>query len=961
MTTVSYNQKLNEIQNSIRVLTQYHNGDVFEIRIFPEKGYKRTIAGYFDREQSYTAAKEIMRYMENNNIYIVLNPVNPDLKARAVNCLEDPLKYTTADKDVVRREWILIDVDPQRPAGISATDDEKQKAFDRIWVVRDYLTAIGWSEPIFSDSGNGFHLLYHVSLPNDAEALQLVESCLKSLAAKFDDDAVKIDTTVQNAARISKLYGSTAMKGHNTDDRPHRQSKILSLPETLEIVSMELIKALAATAPTPTTKNIGQKKSTVTNTVFDLQGFMERHGLIAEKVKKKPGVTIQELKECPYNPEHKAPDSAIFLYEDGVIGFKCQHNSCQGYHWHELREKLEPSCYNRMYASQDDTLQPKEEIKDVISGEEEKIKQQATGQKENQATVLYNAAMMECHEYFCDTQGNAYYETIENGIKRTYQVNNTEFRDYLRRLYADIKGTLPKNDTIKNVSDQIAAVIRGQNNVKEVFIRIALDNSTGDLYLDLANEKREVVKITRDGWEVTTLCPVVFRRGTGQQPLPYPVKGGTIDLLRPFLNFNDDDFILVCAFIIGVFQYGKPFILLIINGEQGSGKSTTGRVIKSLIDPCQGLDRALPREEKNIYIAAKSNWVFNYDNASNIQDWLSDALCRVATGGGWGERKKYTDDEEVVYEVKRPVILNGIYDMVERADMMDRAIVIRSLKILDGKRLTETEYYQRFRDLHPLILGAFLDAVVNCLRNQSSVNLPQKTRMADFVQWVSAAAPAIEVNRFLSVYLQNREGAREALLQGDLITDGFIRHMEGKLEWKGTANELLEAIKVAMRLAGIDPPSRPRDGRALTRHLKNIAPNIRKVYCIDIQFPEYTTKNHGRILSIIRIPPDVDQGFLKSHESTPILTPKSSDEKNIGVISECISEYEGVSESGIYSDTPKLPPYLPPFQPLKSVIMESNPITEPIRNIQNSESKNVCENVGVSESRSIFAYEEGEI
>jgi len=170
-------------------------------------------------------------------IYLTLNPVNPDLLARAQNRLIHYAKHTTADTDIEWRHWLPIDFDPLRPAGISSTDAEHQAALDRAVACRDWLATQGWPEPIYADSGNGAHLLYRIDLPNDTASRQLVERCLKALALQFSDAGVEVDLGTGNAAQLGKLYGTLACKGDPTEDRPHRLARILEMPETMEAVS----------------------------------------------------------------------------------------------------------------------------------------------------------------------------------------------------------------------------------------------------------------------------------------------------------------------------------------------------------------------------------------------------------------------------------------------------------------------------------------------------------------------------------------------------------------------------------------------------------------------------------------------------------------------------------------------------------------------------------------------------
>lgn len=316
------------------------SGAVYELR--SPRGRQGTISGYFETAAALYAASEAYDG-KVPGLYVTLNPVNRALLARAKNRLNAAAKSTTSDADIVRRMWLLLDCDAVRPADISSTDAEHQAALDRAIHIADWLTAQGWPQPVRADSGNGAHLLYRIDLPNDAAARDLVKAILEVVALRFNDAVVTIDTSVSNAARITKLYGTLVCKGDSTEDRPHRRSTILSTPDVVAAVSLEQLQGLAALRP-------ADPKPTyqpVTGTRFDLQEFMRRHSLTVAREKSWNGATVYELEHCPFNPEHTR-DSSIIQFPTGGLSFQCFHNSCQGLHWKELRDHLEPDRPRRV-------------------------------------------------------------------------------------------------------------------------------------------------------------------------------------------------------------------------------------------------------------------------------------------------------------------------------------------------------------------------------------------------------------------------------------------------------------------------------------------------------------------------------------------------------------------------------------------------------------------------------------
>ena len=217
-----------EILRAVQILRQ--PGEVAEIRAFSGRG---TISGYFNdfRELAECAAELDDKGYQ---VYMTLNPVVPALLARSENRLESRMKAATTDADTMKRAWLPIDLDPVRPSGISASNSEKEAAVQRAAEIRGYLAEKGWPNPLEADSGNGAHLLYRVDLPNDSESLALVKRVLAALDFAFSDGVVSVDTGVANAARIWKLYGTTARKGDSTKDRPHRRSRLLKVPGAVQ-------------------------------------------------------------------------------------------------------------------------------------------------------------------------------------------------------------------------------------------------------------------------------------------------------------------------------------------------------------------------------------------------------------------------------------------------------------------------------------------------------------------------------------------------------------------------------------------------------------------------------------------------------------------------------------------------------------------------------------------------------
>lgn len=336
-----WNEYINtdEVREAIKVLQE--PGGVFEVRAIGT-AKKDILSGYF-RDADTLIEKFDTIDMRNRNVYVTLQQVKGECFARTQSerFLKSP--QTSSDTEIVRYRWLFVDLDPVRSAGISSSDKELGYAQKMASKVHDYLAEIGFEEPVTAMSGNGYHLLYRIDVLNDADGRSLVEKCLKALAEKFNDDHVKIDTTNSNPSRICKLHGTLAQKGRNTKERPHRMSRILSVPETVLTTNTDVLEGLAGDAKEEPRHD--RRSGTETRSEFDLQDFMLRNRMTYTEDSNDRAV-IYKLDECPFDPSHKDGDAKIFQYSNGAIAFKCHHNSCRQYKWQDVRLKYEPDAYN---------------------------------------------------------------------------------------------------------------------------------------------------------------------------------------------------------------------------------------------------------------------------------------------------------------------------------------------------------------------------------------------------------------------------------------------------------------------------------------------------------------------------------------------------------------------------------------------------------------------------------------
>jgi hypothetical protein len=438
-----------------------------------------------------------------------------------------------------------------------------------------------------------------------------------------------------------------------------------------------------------------------------------------------------------------------------------------------------------------------------------------------------------------------------NGHLETWSCKSKAFRRWLSYQFFLQCGRAPRIQAVQEVLQTIEGRALFDGPQVPVFTRMAPYNDT--IYWDLVNEGWEAVEITASGWRVVAQPPVKFRRARGMLPLPHPVAGTNIGALRSFVNVADNDaWMLLVAWLVGALSPKGPSPVLVLHGEHGSAKSTTARLLRALIDPNVASLRAEPRELRDVMITATNAWCVAYDNLSHLSPWLSDAICRLATGGRFGTRELHTDSEEALFDARRPVILTGIEELATRGDLLDRAIVLYLPAISDDQRRPEAVFWPEFEAIAPGMLGALFQTVSTALSQMATVQVDKFPRMADFALWVTAAESEFgwKPGSFIQAYTGNREAANELTLEASPIAP-IVRKL-AKIRFTGTASELLDRLNSLATDEQRRQKGWPANGRALSGSLRRIAPNLRAVG-INVEFLGNTGSNRDRLI-VIRQP-----------------------------------------------------------------------------------------------------------
>jgi hypothetical protein len=447
--------------------------------------------------------------------------------------------------------------------------------------------------------------------------------------------------------------------------------------------------------------------------------------------------------------------------------------------------------------------------------------------KKSQATVIVELVQAAGVEFLhCDDEA---YATIRTeSVVETIAVKSRKFRRFCSRLYHKQAGRAPGSQAVQDALGVLEGIALFDSSETQVHVRIAQHGST--IYLDLANDERQVVEISATGWSVieSVQCLVRFRRPKALKALPVPERGGSWDDLRELINVEDYGFILIVAFLLATFRPGVPIPVLLLNSEQGSGKSTASRMIRLLIDPNAALLRSEPREARDLMIAASNGYLIALDNLSHVPSWLSDALCRLSTGGGFSTRTLYENDEETIFDALRPVLLNGIEELATRSDLLDRCIRVSLPTIPEERRKPESELWRQFDRVAPGIIGLLLDAVVLALRNVETVELDRLPRMADFARWIIAAEDAVpwQSGEFIRAYADVRDSSHELAIEANPIGPVLLDFARAVGSWEGSASDLLHVLSEragdAARRKGW-----PTRANVLSGILTRLTPNLR--------------------------------------------------------------------------------------------------------------------------------------
>lgn len=392
---------------------------------------------------------------------------------------------------------------------------------------------------------------------------------------------------------------------------------------------------------------------------------------------------------------------------------------------------------------------------------------------------------------------------------------------------------LEQKGVSQNTIDQVVATLSGkalsENQNAKIHNRIARENNI--IYYDIGNDI-QVVRIDSQGWEIVTNAPVLFRRFNHQIPQIIPINGGNIDDLLQFTNVKSKtDILLLKTYLVTVFVPDIPRAMLVITGDQGSGKTTLLRLLRSIIDPSQTEVIKLRKNADDLAQLASQHYCLYLDNVSNFSEDISDSLAAFITGTGFSKRKLYTDNDAIIYKLKCAIGLNGINMGVEKADLLDRSLIVELQRITDSNRVDERSFYHQFEQHKPQLLGAVFDLLSQTLAEVENTHLHRKPRMADYALYAATAAKGMgyTIEDFLQAYDQNIIKQNNSVVDASPVAQTVLKFMEETNEWEGPPGSLYEQLKQIADQLNISPGGKygfPADTGWLTKRLKEVRPNL---------------------------------------------------------------------------------------------------------------------------------------
>lgn len=526
-----------------------------------------------------------------------------------------------------------------------------------------------------------------------------------------------------------------------------------------------------------------------------------------------------------------------------------------------------------------------EEIDELAASSISSEKPMSSHKKETQAEIIINL-VEEANVVFFSNQYNepCLGIPVENHTE-VYSLESKELNSWLCKLYHEATGHIAKSEAIKQAVKLLEAQILF-NEKRKINLSTRIAEQDGAFWYDLTNSSWQVIKVTANGWNLIDNPPILFCRYQHQTAQVIPKVNGDIQKIFQYINLKQNHLLFLC-WLVSCFVPDIPHAMLVLYGEKGSAKSTACSLLKKIIDPFSLDNLMLDNDLRSLILNFQQHWFLPFDNVSRISNEISDTLCRVITGGGIQQRKLFTNTEDCIFNFQRCLAINGINNVADRADLLDRSLLIELERISDGERKEIKTIFSNFYQDLSSILGGVFDTLSRAMAIFPTVKLEKLPRMADFAKWGYAIGEALggHGEQFLQEYAAVREIQNIESLQSDAVGQLILSFIKGDSSWSGLVSELLALLKKRASDYGINVSELPSKPNGLSRRLNNLKSNLKAV---GISFNRHST-SRGTLITLTRkeIPPTSPYPLLvygdngdNDNQSDPLLKKDQENRSN---------------------------------------------------------------------------------
>lgn len=449
-------------------------------------------------------------------------------------------------------------------------------------------------------------------------------------------------------------------------------------------------------------------------------------------------------------------------------------------------------------------------------------------EKESQSDILIRLG--EQAKFLCDEQEKPYAAVEIGGHTELLDMGKERFKDFLTREFFLETGKAPSLEAMNQALGTLKALAKFGGKKRRLKKRVA--EWKGTIYYDLADKRWRSVRIAPDGCRILEKSPLLFLRNNNMKAQVEPdLANGDVMLLKKHLRLRrSEDWILCAVYIVTCLIPTIPHPVLIIAGEKGAAKSTTLRMLKSIIDPSTRDLLVMPNAKNELALTLSNSYMPCFDNLDSLSAEKSDLLCTASTGGSIGKRKLYSDDDEISLSFKHCVGMNGINVVATRPDLLDRSLILELKRIPEEERKEESVIWKEFNKDLPRIVGGAMTALSKAMSIFPTVKLDRLFRMADFTRWSFAVAEALDLGgeNFLEAYQQNQSYANEEAIESHPVAAAIVAFTEKHSKWEGTVSDFLRRLERIAFKEKINTTSKlwPKASHVLSKRLKEIKSNL---------------------------------------------------------------------------------------------------------------------------------------